>query len=119
MRVQGVDPIILNRIQEKVKKHTVQQSEQAYISNEQGRQKKEQQREAADSDKMAAAVKKLNSTAEALGIDLLFFWDEEAWVVLVMEKKTQQIIRELEPDKINEMLVDMQSFVGIMVDYVL
>ena len=120
MRVQGVDPIILNRIQEKVKKHTVQKSSQTYISTEQERrQKKRQGQEAVDAEKLGAAVERLNSTAEELGIDLAFFLDDQELVVLVVEKETQQIIRQLPPEKVHEMLLDMKSFVGMMVDYVL
>ncbi|MDW7651576.1 MAG: flagellar protein FlaG [Bacillota bacterium] len=119
MRVQGVDPIILNRIQEKVNKQAVQQSRQTEISDRQPRHGGKGQK-APDRDELTAAVEKLNNTAEALGIGLLFVLDEgDTPAVFVVEKETQNIIRELPPDKIHEMLEDMQGFVGMMVDYLL
>ena len=119
MRIQGVDPIILNRIQEKLSKQTIQQTKQSQIGDKQHRHR-DQGRESAENENLEAVVKKLNSTAENLGIALSFMLDEDTpGVVLVVERETQKIIREVPPEQVHEMLADMKCFVGLMVDYLL
>lgn len=117
MKVQGVDPVMLNRIQEKVSKQEVQDTRQAALSPDRQR-REEQGREQADRDELAAEIVKLNNMAESLGIGLRFALSEDDWsMVLVIEQETRRIIRKLPPEKMFEMLKDMKNFVGMLVDY--
>lgn len=116
MKVQGVDPVIMSRIQEKVKKQLVQDSRQVEFAKD-DRNNQEQKQEAPDRDELAAAVQKLNKTADSLGIDLLFvLLEDDIPRVFALNRTTQELIRQLSPAKVQAMLTEMKSFVGMMVD---
>jgi len=118
VKVQGVDPVIMNRIQEKVKKQLVQDSRQVeFAKDRQNNQEQAQNQEAPERDELAAAVQKLNKTADSLGIDLLFVMVEDDFPrVFAVNRATQEPIRQLSAAKVLEMLTEMKSFVGMMVD---
>lgn len=125
MKVQGVDPVILNRIQEKVKKQAVRDMRQVeFVQDDQGSRDKE--REAPDREALSAAVQKLNKTADSLGIDLFFVLLEEDFPraedsprVFLVNRATKEPIRELGAMRVMAMLTEMRSFVGMMVDQLL
>lgn len=116
--MQGVDPVILNRIQEQTTKQAVQETKQVRISDGQHRQKRAGLEEAQDPEQLAASVLQLNKAAEAFNIALRFRIDREnnELVVLVIDKEKQQVIRTIPPSKILEMLSQMQQMVGVLVD---
>ncbi|MBS4032691.1 MAG: flagellar protein FlaG [Clostridiales bacterium] len=117
MKVQGVDPMILNRIQDQTNKQAVQETKQTKISNEQ-EPKKETRQEAVDQDTLVESVQKLNKAAEAFNIQLRFSIDKEdnQVVVLVIDKVNQKVIRQIPPTKVMDMLTQMQYMVGVLVD---
>jgi flagellar protein FlaG len=118
MRIQGVDPTILNRIQEKVNKQAVHDTRQAEISKEKRQRENKGKRERPDRDALIAAVKKLNGTAESLGLRLFFMLsDGDEPAIFLVNKDTQQIIREIPPESVLTMLTEMKSFVGMLVDH--
>lgn len=114
MKIQGVDPVIMNRIQEKVKSKAVQDSKQAQITDGRRQEEKGKEERRREED-LAAAVKKLNAAAEALGICLAFLLGDED-KIFVIDRETQQLIGELPPGNVTGLLADMKSFVGMMVD---
>ncbi|MBS3898519.1 MAG: flagellar protein FlaG [Dethiobacter sp.] len=116
MKVQGVDPVIMSRIQEKVKKQLVQESRQVEFAEDR-QNSHEQERETPNRDELAAAVQKLNKTADSLGINLLFvLLEDDAPRIFALNRTTQELIHQLSPAKVQEMLTEMKSFVGMMVD---
>lgn len=121
MKVQGVDPIIMNRIHEKVRKQAVQDMRQTEISRDrENRQEQEQEKRNPDRKALTAAVKKLNSTAETFGPDILFVMIEEGIPrIFMVDKKTEQVIRELPLEKILSIIEERGSFVGMAVDHLL
>lgn len=118
MKVQGVDPAILNRIQEQTTKQAVQEARQIRISDGQQRQRKAGLEETPDRENLAASVLQLNRAAEAFNISLRFRIDREnnELVVLVIDKGKQQVIRTIPPSKVREMLAQMQQLLGVLVD---
>lgn len=116
MKVQGVDPVIMSRIQEKVKKQFVQDSRQVeFAKDHQNNQEKERQEP--ERGELAAAVQKLNKTADSLGIDLFFVLvEDDSPRVFAVNRASQEPIRQLSAAKVLEMLTEMKSFVGMMVD---
>ncbi|MBS4009027.1 MAG: flagellar protein FlaG [Clostridium sp.] len=116
MKVQGVDPVIMSRIQEKVKKQLVQESRQVEFAKER-QNSQEQEREAPDRDELLAAAQKLNKTAESLGINLLFVLiDDDLPRLFALDRTTQELIYQLSPAKAQEMMNDMKGFVGMIID---
>jgi flagellar protein FlaG len=118
VKVQGVDPTILNRIQGETSKQAVQDAKQARISGERQRQRGSGQKEAHDTDSLAASVFQLNKAAEAFNIQLRFRIDREnnEVVVLVIDNEKQQVIRTIPPNRVKAMLTQMQQLLGVLVD---
>jgi flagellar protein FlaG len=118
VKVQGVDPVILNRIQEQTSKQAVQETKHGRISDEQQRQKKAGLDGAQDPENLADSVRQLNRAAEAFNISLRFRIDREnnELVVLVIDEEKQQIIRTIPPSRVLEMLAQMQQLLGVLVD---
>jgi flagellar protein FlaG len=120
MKVQGVDPVLMNRIQEKVSNKSVQETKQALISNEHERKKRKQEEKSIEVDDLQAVVERLNKTAEALTISLLFkVGDGEPPVILVIDKITNHVLNEIPAVKAVRMLTEMGNLVGMMVDHLL
>lgn len=116
MKVQGVDPVIMSRIQEKVKKQLVQDSRQVELAKDR-QNSQEQERQAPDREELAAMVQKLNKMADSLGINLLFVLiEDDAPRLFALNRTTQELIHQLSPAKAREMLTEMKSFVGMLVD---
>lgn len=119
MKVQGVDPIIMNRIHEKVRKQAVHDMRQTEISRDR-ENRQEQEKRNPDRKALTAAVKKLNSTAETFGPDILFVMIEEGTPrIFMVDKKTEQVIRELPLEKILSIIEERGNFVGMAVDHLL
>lgn len=122
MKVQGVDPTILNRIQGETSKQAVQEAKQARISGERQREK-EARREAEDEQNvdmgsLAASLLKLNKAAEEFNIPLRFRIgrEEEQVVVLVIDQEKRQVIRSILPGRVLEILSQWQYMLGLLVD---
>lgn len=120
MKVQGVDPTILNRIQGETSKQAVQEAKQARISGERQRQKETGQEagDKPDRERLAAAVRRLNKAAEELNIPLHFqlAQEEEQPVVLVIDREKQQVLRAVSPARVLEILTQWQYMLGLLVD---
>ncbi|MCL5982024.1 MAG: flagellar protein FlaG [Firmicutes bacterium] len=120
MKVQGVDPTILNRIQGETSKQAVQEAKQARISGERQRQKETGQEagDKPDRERLAAAVQRLNKAAEELNIPLHFqlAQEEEQPVVLVIDREKRQVLRAVSPARVLEILTQWQYMLGLLVD---
>jgi flagellar protein FlaG len=121
MKVQGVDPTIMNRIEEQIRKQSVHETKHTVIAKEQERQKRKPKQNQMARDGLAAAVDKLNKMAETLNISLFFQIEREddETVVLVIDKDTEKVIRRIPPDKTLTILTQMQFMVGMLVDQML
>jgi flagellar protein FlaG len=120
MKVQGVDPTIMNRIEEQIRKQSVHETKHTVIAKEQERQKRKPKQNQTARDELAAAVDKLNKMAETLNIPLFFQIErDDEMVVLVIEKDTEKVIRRILPDRTLTILTQMQFMVGMLVDQML
>lgn len=120
MKVQGVDPTIMNRIEEQIRKQSVHETKHTVIAKERERQKKKPRQEQMARDELAAAVDKLNKMAETLNIPLYFQVERgDETVVLVIEKDTEKVIRRIPPERTLTILTQMQFMVGMLVDRML
>ncbi|HHX74332.1 MAG TPA: hypothetical protein GX699_05460 [Firmicutes bacterium] len=118
MRVQGVDPVVINRIQEKVQQKAVQETDQVVIApgGEQER-KKEKKR---SGKQPASLIKQLNAAVGVQGLDLLFLLDaSDPEVVVVTEKSSGKLIARLPFAQVESLLPAVQRNVGFLLDYYL
>jgi flagellar protein FlaG len=118
VKVQGVDPTILNRIQEKVRQKAVQGSEQVIITDNRRRRSRQQKREQGHNAELMA--ESLNEIGEDLDIDLVFAAEGEGTaVVLVLEKSSGKVVSRLPAERARALLGELRNYTGLMVDYYL
>lgn len=126
MKVDGIDPLILNRVKDQTTKSPVQEAERAEAQRarvQQQRQLAKQEQAKVELDKGAMqeieeAVLKLNDTAEAMQLSLRFHMHKESerWMVQVVDIQQDEIVREIPPEKVLNVVAQIQSLIGILLD---
>lgn len=116
MRIEGIDPLILNQIQTQAQKIQVQDTRKINITaEEEHRQQPEQE---FDRDNVEPAVKKLNAAAEIFNIRLRFKIDYEKGeiYVLVIDTAEHKIIRRIPPENLLKVANQIEYLVGLLLD---
>jgi len=126
MKIDGIDPLILSRIKDQVSKTPLQETERADAQQTRVQQQKHQgrsQQSAIEIDKnllqeVEEAVRKLNNTAEAMNLDLRFtvHEDSDRWMVQVVDIQEDEIVREIPPEKVLNVVAQIQSLIGVLLD---
>jgi len=126
MKIDGIDPLVLNRVKDQATKSPVQETERANTQRDRVQQHehaKAQQQLAEETGKgllqeMEEAVMKLNETANAMQLSLRFLMhrDSERWMVQVVDMKQDEIIREIPPEKVLNVVAQIQNLIGILLD---
>ena len=124
MKVDGIDPLVLNRVKEQTSRSAVQEAGRA--SAEEARLKTPEQRAQEEVRfqtegllaEIEEAVMKLNDTAEAMQISLRFLMhrDSERWMVQVVDIRRDEIVREIPPEKVLNVVAQIQSLIGVLLD---
>ncbi|TDA69428.1 MAG: flagellar protein FlaG [Clostridia bacterium] len=118
MKVEGVDRVVLDRIEEKTTKPVVQETERVRIEAEEQRER-QRQRPAGDfRQELERSVRQLNQTSDIFNIRLRFKLDEDTGeiYVLVIDREEGRIIRRIPPDNILKTASQMQEMVGLLLD---
>ncbi len=126
MKVDGIDPLILNRVKDQTTKPAVQEAERSNVQQTRIKQQQEQARQAQvmlQSDQgmlqeIEEAIMKLNDTAEAMQLSLRFLMhrDSERWMVQVVDIRHDEIVREIPPEKILNVVAQIQDLIGVLLD---
>ncbi len=124
MKVDGIDPLVLNRIKDQASKAPLQETERSEAQQERVQQNQNRTRQPAVEpeqnmlQEVEEAVRKLNDTAEAMHLNLRFLMHEESdrWMVQVVDVKANEIIRELPPESILNTVAQIQSLIGVLLD---
>lgn len=118
MKIQGVDALILNKVQEQTQKPAVQELKKSKVENRYDNQDERNNQQAGNGHQLDDSVKQLNKAAEALNVELKFevHKDTHRVVVKVIDKAKNEVIREIPPEKIVDMVSQMQHMIGLFVD---
>jgi flagellar protein FlaG len=114
MIIPGVDPIVLNQIQNKSKEKVIQDSKETILKTK----KEKLPQTIFTKGEVEESVKQLNKTADLYNISLRFQIDEEDGqpYVLVIDRQKGKIVRRIPPDKAIKMSEKIKFMVGLMVD---
>ncbi|WP_025774193.1 flagellar protein FlaG [Neomoorella thermoacetica] len=117
MRVEGVDPLVLNQVQSQTQKPAVQNTKKIDVNTEQEKRRQEGQAGYSQGD-LKQSVEKLNATTELFNIKLRFKVDREKGevYVLVIDASKGKIIRRIPPEKVLKVASQMQYMVGLLLD---
>jgi flagellar protein FlaG len=128
MKVDGIDPMVLNRVKDQATRSPVQEAERADTQRARTEMLREQQLKARQQaatavatdenmlQELEGAVLKLNDTAEAMQLSLRFHMhsDSDRWMVQVVDVRQDEIIREIPPEKVLNVVAQIQSLIGIL-----
>ena len=125
MRIDGVDHMLLARLQESLKQN-VQQTEQPDTDEQVRRQESKfndvpvPTREEPWEEDVEEVIRKLNDTVNALDISLRFEQKEETEEnpenIRVVDTDEEEIIREIRPDEGLSMVAHVQTLIGVLLD---
>ena len=120
MKVDGVDPIQLNKVTEFTQKTLVQESQRQDPKREQqervlGREQQVVEWDGSNTEALDEAIKQMNRAAEAFNVELKFSVHEgtDRVMVQVVNKESQEIIREIPPERVLNMVAQIQTMIGI------
>lgn len=126
MKVDGIDPLILNRVKDQTTKPPMQDSGRAETQKarvQQQRQENRANQPAVETEKglmreVEEAIRKLNDTAEAMQLSLRFLMHEESerWMVQVVDVMEGEVIREMPPERVLNVVAQIQSLIGVLLD---
>lgn len=123
MKVDGVDPVVLQRVETALKQGTVPEVEKAAVREKE--RKKEvpsaeaKSREAAIAkEELLKAAGRLNAAADIFDFEIRFEvnFEEGEVKVLVIDKEEKRVIRRLPPSKLLEMASRLEHFLGVLLD---
>lgn len=123
MKVDGVEPIQLNKVTDFTQKAVVQESQRQDPKREQqqrvlGREQQLGEWDASNIEMLSDSVQKMNQTAEAMDVQLRFSIHEETdrVIVTVVNRQSEEIIREIPPERVLNMVAQIQNMIGLFVD---
>ncbi|NLL57927.1 MAG: flagellar protein FlaG [Firmicutes bacterium] len=123
MKVDGIDPLQLNKIHEQTQKAVVQESHRQDPRQKQqdkvlGREQRVVEWERSYMEDLQDAVEKVNITADTFNISLRFRIHEESEriMVQVVNLENNEVIKEIPPEKILNVVAQIQNIIGLFVD---
>ncbi|SMB93939.1 flagellar protein FlaG [Thermanaeromonas toyohensis ToBE] len=116
MRVEGVDPLILNQVQVQLQKPLVPDTKEVNILTDKDRENSQGQEFAREH--LEHSIAKLNAAAELFNIELRFKVDYEKGeiYVLVIDITQGKVIRRIPPENALKIANQMQQLVGLLLD---
>jgi len=123
VKIDGVDPVQLGKIQEQTQKAVVQESHRQDPRQKQqdrvlGREQRVLEWERTHMEELEDAVGKLNATAQTFNIGLRFLIHEESEriMVQVIDRTDNEVIREIPPEKVLNVVAQIQNIIGLFID---
>jgi uncharacterized FlaG/YvyC family protein len=124
MKIDGIDPLLLNRIKEQTDRMEVQRSEgvatDTRVSRESGHSRERIVRipERNNHQRLEQVLKRLNEEAEKEDTPLRFSLrrDADFWHIEIRDKVSNEIVREIPTKQALSVLERIQSLFGVMLD---
>ncbi|MGI5876314.1 MAG: flagellar protein FlaG [Dethiobacteria bacterium] len=123
MRVDGIDPVQLDKVYDKTQKPIIQEIQRQDPTLKQqnkvlGKEQRILEWEESHMEELQEGVERLNSTANVFNTGLRFLIHEETnrIMVQVVDLKEDEVIREIPPEKILNMVAQIQNIIGLFID---
>ncbi|NMB41467.1 MAG: flagellar protein FlaG [Firmicutes bacterium] len=123
MKIDGIDPVQLNKIHDQTQKAVVQESHKQDPKQKQqdkvlAREQRVLEWENTYMEELEDAVEKVNITAETFNIGLRFRIHEESEriMVQVVNLKDNEVIKEIPPEKLLNVVAQIQNIIGLFID---
>lgn len=122
MKVDGIDPALLNKIREQPRREIQQPQQTETDARLKQREKTLGQlptslEEEGMIGKIEEELIKLNGTAEAFEVSLRFkLHHSDRWMIQVFDLETDEVIKEIPPEKVLNVIAQIQNLIGILLD---
>lgn len=125
MKITGLDPHIMNQVFDQTKEDEVNSKEDVFADTQQKNRKEALQGKAAPrheeqryTEELEEAVKQANQATEAVEVKLRFQVHEasDRVMVEVVDVKEDEVIREIPPEKILNLVGQIQEMIGFILD---
>lgn len=123
MKIDGIDPVHLNKIHDLTQKPVVQESQRQDPKQSQqqkvlNREQKVLEWDRTHMEDLQEALEKINTTAQAFNTGLRFRIHEESERVMVEVTNlvNNEVIKEIPPEKVLNMVAQIQNIVGLFID---
>ena len=124
MKVDGIEPAVLQKVQEQTRRTRVEQpaGERADPAVKRRRQTVGQQQYRLEDqsylEKRQREVDRLNKTADLYNIGLRFSIHEETarMMVQVYDREDNEVIREIPPERVLNLVAQIQQMIGLLLD---
>lgn len=118
MKVEGVDRVVLDRVEEKVTKPVIQETERVRVETEEQRERQKERPAGDFRQELERSVRQLNQTSDVFNVRLRFKLDEETGeiYVLVIDREEGRIIRRIPPENVLKTALQLQQMVGLLLD---
>jgi len=124
VKVDGIEPPVLQRVQDQTRQKRVEQpqGERADLATRRRQQAAGQQQPGLEGrsnlEIIEDEVKRLNETAHLYNIGLRFSIHEETSrvVVQVYNREDNEVIRQIPPEKILNLVAQIQQMIGLLID---
>ncbi|MCR3920901.1 MAG: flagellar protein FlaG [Firmicutes bacterium] len=123
MKIDGTDPLRLNKIQDQVSKPVVQRLGETDTENKiRDRQQVSDKSLPHDSrpymEKLEQAIKQSNETADTLNLGIRFKLHEssERYMVQIVDRADNAVIKEIPPERVLNLVGQIQEVIGLLLD---
>lgn len=119
MKIPGIDPIILQRVEERTKKQMVHESQNTRIEDrKEQRSPKERQNKNAFGMDVEEVIQKLNKMLTEMGKDIYFELNVEGnkKTINLVDAFSKKLIKEIPLEEIVKIEISLQELLGILVD---
>lgn len=123
MKIDGVDPVHFNKVQDQSNKPVVQEAQRQNPRQKQqdkvlGREEKVLEADQSQIEELEEAVEKANATAQTFnaGLDFVIHEDSERMMVQVVDRVEDEVVKELPPEKLLNMVAQIQNIIGVFLD---
>ncbi|MDP3488158.1 MAG: flagellar protein FlaG [Bacillota bacterium] len=121
MKVQGTEPVVLAKVIDITARQDVKDTKKSSIDMNLQTKRERAVPEESKPQRQAPtdeAVERMNMTMQALNIRLKFEKHEASgeYIVKVVNEDSQEVIREIPPEKTLDLLVHLRHLVGVLVD---
>ncbi len=123
MKIDGIDPLIMQKIQEQVRQKQVEESRRPAVENRtRGREKPppwERGRSKRERNRLREEVRRLNETAKKLGLDLDFRlrFNPDRLLVCLRQEGEGTVVRELSLEQLPRVAEQLQRRGGVLLDW--
>lgn len=117
MRINGVDPKVVEQVREQVSQPVVRQLKEAREINEEYREQEHSNREGS-SGGLEQALEQLNQLSKTMGSSLIFRLvekDSQAKVEVV-DGQENRVIKEVNPEDVIQIVTQVEKLLGLLID---